>query len=601
SKQRALRLREANAGQRHHALYRSSNRPDGGRAGLRLPRGIQEQRHRPRAGRKGSQDPGDDLVVERALAERGHAAGIERDLLGSADLPAHRHHQRVRGSDLPPRLPGAGRQDRAPSRHRRRRHDRHLLRLSHARHVERRLQGVSRDRCMRRVEPLRDRGGDGAHGPGRRGAGHDLRARVRAPGGLEASDIQRHARALRSEPLRVRLRAAELLEQREPACRAGSVRDGEVAPFNNATLVPVSPRRVRGELRRAKRMASAALTRLSRVMEPEETEMSEEKPGLRGPDLARGVPASAITDAGMLLGHAHGEPVLVARRGGELFAIGALCTHYGGPLEQGLLVDDTVRCPWHHACFSLRTGEALRPPALNPVSCWRLEQRDGKVYVREKAEAPGPPVPGAARMPQSVVILGGGAAGNAAAEMLRREGYAGRVTMLSADAASPYDRPNLSKGYLAGSAPEEWIPLRPAEFYKEQDIDLRLNARAAALDTARRLVGLADGGGIGYDALLLATGAEPVRLPVPGAELPHVHYLRTLSDSRALAARAAASKRAVVIGASFIGLEVAASLRARDVEVHVVGRETRPMEPILGAEVGDFIRKLHEQHGVTFH
>ncbi|HZR69976.1 MAG TPA: FAD-dependent oxidoreductase [Burkholderiales bacterium] len=329
--------------------------------------------------------------------------------------------------------------------------------------------------------------------------------------------------------------------------------------------------------------------------------MSEEKPGLRGPDLARGVPASAITDAGMLLGHAHGEPVLVARRGGELFAIGALCTHYGGPLEQGLLVDDTVRCPWHHACFSLRTGEALRPPALNPVSCWRLEQRDGKVYVREKAEAPGPPVPGAARMPQSVVILGGGAAGNAAAEMLRREGYAGRVTMLSADAASPYDRPNLSKGYLAGSAPEEWIPLRPAEFYKEQDIDLRLNARAAALDTARRLVGLADGGGIGYDALLLATGAEPVRLPVPGAELPHVHYLRTLSDSRALAARAAASKRAVVIGASFIGLEVAASLRARDVEVHVVGRETRPMEPILGAEVGDFIRKLHEQHGVTFH
>jgi len=329
--------------------------------------------------------------------------------------------------------------------------------------------------------------------------------------------------------------------------------------------------------------------------------MSEEKSSLSGPDLAQGVPASSIADATMLLGHAHGEPVLVARRGGELFAIGAVCTHYGGPLEQGLLADDAVRCPWHHACFSLRTGEALRAPALNPVSCWRVERRDGKVYVREKTEASRQPATATARLPQSVVIVGGGAAGNAAAEMLRRENYPGRVTMLSADAASPYDRPNLSKGYLAGTAPEEWIPLRPAEFYKEHDIDLRLSSRAAALDTARRQVQLSDGGRIAYDTLLLATGAEPVRLPVPGADLPHVHYLRTLADGRALAARAAASKRAVVIGASFIGLEVTAALRARNVEVHVVGRETRPMEPVLGPQVGDFIRKLHEAHGVRFH
>jgi NADPH-dependent 2,4-dienoyl-CoA reductase/sulfur reductase-like enzyme/nitrite reductase/ring-hydroxylating ferredoxin subunit len=331
------------------------------------------------------------------------------------------------------------------------------------------------------------------------------------------------------------------------------------------------------------------------------SETGEEKPSLAGPDLAQGVPASSIADAAMLLGHAQGEPVLVVRRGAELFAIGAVCSHYGGPLEQGLLVDDTVRCPWHHACFSLRTGEALRAPALNPVSCWRLEERAGKVYVRGKAEAPKPPAPGAARLPQSIVILGGGAAGNAAAEMLRREGYPGRITMLSADAASPYDRPNLSKGYLAGTAPEEWIPLRPAEFYEEHGIGLRLDARAVALDTARREVQLSDGGRIAYDALLLATGAEPVRLPMPGADLPHVHYLRTLADSRALAGKAAASKRAVVIGASFIGLEVAASLRARNVEVDVVGRETRPMEPILGPQVGDFIRKLHEGHGVRFH
>ena len=328
--------------------------------------------------------------------------------------------------------------------------------------------------------------------------------------------------------------------------------------------------------------------------------MSDETTKLNGPDFAEGVALAAIADGAMLLGHAQGEPVLLARRGSELFAIGAVCTHYGGPLEQGLLVDDTVRCPWHHACFSLRSGEALRAPALNPVSCWRVEQQNGRAYVRGKIESK-PPRTQATGPSKSFVIIGGGAAGNAAAEMLRREGYEGRLTVLSADESPPCDRPNLSKGYLAGTAPEEWVPLRSAEFYKERGIDLKLNARVASIDTAGRQVQLADGGRIAYDRLLLATGAEPARLPLPGAELPHVHYLRTFADSRALVAKALVAKRAVVIGASFIGLEVASSLRARNVEVHVVGPEKRPMEKVLGAEVGDFIRRLHEQHGVTFH
>jgi NADPH-dependent 2,4-dienoyl-CoA reductase/sulfur reductase-like enzyme len=197
--------------------------------------------------------------------------------------------------------------------------------------------------------------------------------------------------------------------------------------------------------------------------------------------------------------------------------------------------------------------------------------------------------------------VGGGAAGNAAAEMLRREGYVGRITMVSADESVPYDRPNLSKGYLAGTAPAESNPLRPAEFYKEHDIDLKLGARVATIDPASRHVELMDGSRYAYGAVLLATGAEPVRLEVPGGALPHVHYLRTLADSRALVAKTLAARRAVVIGASFIGLEVAASLRARNIEVHVIGRETCPMERILGADVGNFIRKLHEEHGVTFH
>jgi NADPH-dependent 2,4-dienoyl-CoA reductase/sulfur reductase-like enzyme/nitrite reductase/ring-hydroxylating ferredoxin subunit len=330
--------------------------------------------------------------------------------------------------------------------------------------------------------------------------------------------------------------------------------------------------------------------------------MNDATKTLGGPDLVRGFPLPTISDGAMLLGHAHGQPVLLARRGGELFAIGARCTHYGGPLEDGLLVDDTVRCPWHHACFSLRTGEALRAPALDPVACWRVEQRNGHVYVGKPLErgTPEPPL-AAVRRPESVVIIGGGAAGNAAAEMLRREGYAGRVTILSADASVPCDRPNLSKGYLAGTAPAEFTLLRSPEFYQEHGIELKLGARVATIDTASRHVHLVDRTRHAYDALLLATGAEPVRLQVPGSDLPHVHYLRTLADSQALVAKALASPRAVVIGASFIGLEVAASLRTRNIAVQVVAPDAVPMGKILGTDVGTFIRRLHEQHGVTFH
>ncbi|MGI8403150.1 MAG: FAD-dependent oxidoreductase [Gemmatimonadaceae bacterium] len=343
--------------------------------------------------------------------------------------------------------------------------------------------------------------------------------------------------------------------------------------------------------------------------------MTDNKTELSGPDLTKGVDLSTIPDGTMLLGHASGEPVLLARRSGELFAIGAICTHYGAPLNEGLLVADTIRCPWHHACFSLLTGEALRAPALNPVSRWRVEYvRDlarqnapnenwaGVAYVREKLERVArPSLPTTDAIPRSIVIVGGGAAGNAAAEELRREGYSGRITMLSADPSVPCDRPNLSKGYLAGTTSEESNLLRPATFYKNHDIDLRLGARVTAIDIGNRQVNLEDGSVYAYGALLLATGAEVVRLAVPGSELPHVHYLHSLADSRALVVKAKTSRRAVVIGASFIGLEVAASLRARNIEVCVVGREQIPMERILGVAVGSFIRSVHEQHGVTFH
>src|SRR5215467_1996551 len=328
--------------------------------------------------------------------------------------------------------------------------------------------------------------------------------------------------------------------------------------------------------------------------------MAAEQSKPQGPDLAQGIPLGDVPDGGMVGGHVGDDAVLLARRGDEFFAIGATCSHYGGPLAEGLTVDDTVRCPWHHARFSLRSGEAVGAPAFNPMACWRVEKRDGKVFVREKiAPADRRRSASASGKPERVVIVGGGGAGFAAAEMLRREGFAGSVTLLSADDAAPYDRPNCSKDYLAGNAPEDWMPLRPPEFYRDQSIDLRLRAEVTGIDPKARKVALADGGSVPFDKLLLATGAEPVRLDIPGADRPHVHVLRSLSDSRAITARAKEARRAVVIGASFIGL--AAALRAREIETHVVAPERRPLERVLGPEFGDFVRALHEEHGVAFH
>ena len=327
--------------------------------------------------------------------------------------------------------------------------------------------------------------------------------------------------------------------------------------------------------------------------------MAEASTELEGPNFETGCEIGNVPDGGMLLGHAFGEAVLVARQGRELFAIGATCTHYGGPLAKGLMVDCTVRCPWHHARFDLRTGEAIAAPALNDVACYKIEKRGELCFVTAKADEK--PAQKPKSSPASVVIIGAGAAGNAAAEMLRREGYDGLVTMITADEFLPYDRPNLSKDYLAGTASEEWIPLRSADFYREQKVETFTNTSASAIDTRRRQVTLSDGRSLSYGALLLATGAKPVRLQIPGDDLPHVCYLRTLADSRHIIAKAENAKRAVVIGASFIGLEVAASLRERKLEVAVVGKGSLPLEKILGRELGQLIRETHEQHGVKFH
>jgi NADPH-dependent 2,4-dienoyl-CoA reductase/sulfur reductase-like enzyme/nitrite reductase/ring-hydroxylating ferredoxin subunit len=327
--------------------------------------------------------------------------------------------------------------------------------------------------------------------------------------------------------------------------------------------------------------------------------MATKKP--KGPDFARGVPLTKFADGAMLQGHFKGEPILVARRAGAYFAIGASCTHYGGPLVDGIMVGETVRCPWHHACFSLRTGEAVRAPALAPVTRWKVETTGRKLFVRGKEAAKKPQPAGSAKSLKRVVIVGGGGAGAAAAEVLRDEGYRGHLTVISADDSLPYDRPALSKEFLGGSVSKKMLPLHSSDFYRRHEIDLVLNTRVAAIDPRNKTVQLVKGGRLKFDALLLATGAAPVKLDIPGASLPHVCYLRTRNDCDAIIAGAAKARSVVLIGASFIAMEVASSLIQRKLQVHVVAPEAVPMERVLGPEVGTYLHRLHESKGVVFH
>jgi len=318
----------------------------------------------------------------------------------------------------------------------------------------------------------------------------------------------------------------------------------------------------------------------------------------KGPDFKSGVNLEGLVENSPLLGHFDGEPVILVRQGENVFAIGATCTHYNGPLAEGLVVGETIRCPWHHARFSLRTGEAEGAPALNPVSCFVVQQAGGKVRVDRKQDVTFQVA--CPKNPESIVIIGAGAAGASCADMLRRKGYKGPIALVGDEEPGPVDRPNLSKDYLAGKAPEDWIPLRTRAYYESIHVELVTTYPAVGVDPAAHESTLRSGRVLRHGTLLLATGAEPQSIPIEGAQLPHVHRLRTLADSNAIIADSKRAKRCVVIGASFIGLEVAASLRDRGLEVTVVGKEVVPLERVLGREVGQFIKDLHERHGVRF-
>jgi NADPH-dependent 2,4-dienoyl-CoA reductase/sulfur reductase-like enzyme/nitrite reductase/ring-hydroxylating ferredoxin subunit len=320
-------------------------------------------------------------------------------------------------------------------------------------------------------------------------------------------------------------------------------------------------------------------------------------------DLTAGVALADLDADGMVGGRVGDADVLLARVGDEIVAWDAKCTHVGAALPTGLRRGDRVHCPFHHACFSLRTGEAIFAPAFAPLKRWEVAVADGRVRVLDRA--PQPVAPGKvtnSRGVRRVVVIGGGAAGYATVERLRRVGYDGELTLVTAEPQLPVDRTKLSKGYLGGQAGPDGLPLAPASWYADAGIDVRLSTEVTALDTVGRLVHLADGTTVAFDAAVLATGASPNRPDLPGFDRPDVHLLRTVADADAIiaAAEGVGPRGVVVLGAGFIGLETASAMRDRGVEVTVVMKDHVPLAGILGDELGRLVHSVHAEHGVRF-
>jgi NADPH-dependent 2,4-dienoyl-CoA reductase/sulfur reductase-like enzyme/nitrite reductase/ring-hydroxylating ferredoxin subunit len=313
--------------------------------------------------------------------------------------------------------------------------------------------------------------------------------------------------------------------------------------------------------------------------------------------------AEELRDGEMKQISAAGTEILLARVKGNYHAVAAHCTHYGAPLVDGVINGERIVCPWHHACFNAITGDLEEPPALDSLPCFPVRVEDGKVFV----DVPVDPkdrrmLPMTKRQPNDervFVIVGGGAAGYAAVQTLREDGFTGRVILITRESHLPYDRPNLSKEYLQGEADPAWLPLRSAEFFAAHDIEVMLGKEIERIDAAKKLISFVDGGSLLADAVLIATGGEPRHLPFQTADQENVFLLRSYADSDFIIAAAEKGKRAIVIGASFIGMEVAASLTKRGCKVTVVAPGT-PFNRIFGPEVGSLFQKVHEKNGVEF-
>ena len=313
---------------------------------------------------------------------------------------------------------------------------------------------------------------------------------------------------------------------------------------------------------------------------------------------------SELADGEMKQVSANGVEILLSCVGGNFHAVGAHCTHYGAPLVEGVLSGERVVCPWHHACFNARTGDLQEPPAFDALPRYKVKIENDQVIVRVPDGASDRRTPWMTKRDkrdESVfVIAGGGAAGYAAAQTLREDGFTGRLLLITRENHLPYDRPNLSKEYVQGNAEPGWLPLRSEDFFAEQDIEIRQGKEIKRIDTAKKTITFADGEALRCDALLVATGGEPRKLPFQLESQENVFLLRSYDDSDAIIAAAEKGKRAIVIGASFIGMEVASSLMARGCEVTVVAPDDVPFQKILGAEIGRLFQDVHEEQGVKF-
>lgn len=319
---------------------------------------------------------------------------------------------------------------------------------------------------------------------------------------------------------------------------------------------------------------------------------------LKGPNFSEGVSVDEFKINNKLLGHFDGAQVLMVKQENKFYAISNSCSHYGGPLSDGLVIGYEAKCPWHHAGFDIRTGEVSCAPGVKAINAYKTEVRGDKVFVTEKMKKE------ATKRDKLVdkhfLIIGGGAATEACVSELRRSGFGGKITVVSKDSALPYDRPNLSKGFLTGAAKESWLPLRSDTYYEKLEVNFLLNSEVVHLDEKKKEVHLKSGETISFDKCLIATGGEPFVPPLKGIDLPHVYFLRTLNDSKKIAEKLANVKKAVIIGAGFIGLEAASSLRSKDIEVTVVALNKMPLSNVVGDEASMFLKKYHEKNGVNF-
>lgn len=313
---------------------------------------------------------------------------------------------------------------------------------------------------------------------------------------------------------------------------------------------------------------------------------------------------SDLKDGEMRGVSADGTPILLARVAGECYAVGAHCTHYGAPLAEGYLSGDRIVCPWHHACFDVKTGRFEEPPAFDSLPKFDLSIEDDKIYVRLPDVIPDRETSNMAKRDKKddrvYVILGGGAAGYMAAQTLREDGFTGRVVLVTRDDRLPYDRPNLSKDYLSGNAEPAWMPIRSREFFEENEIEVMTNTEAAEVDSKTKTVSFKNGTNLKFDSLLIATGGEARKLPVQPDSAENIFLLRNFAHADKIIASAEKGKHAVIIGASFIGMEAASSLRARGCEVTVITPDEVPFRKTLGAEIGKLFQDIHEENGVKF-